>query len=88
MFTLGTFVLALQVQEGAVPLAGTGDVNVIEILKSTGPVNRTVLGILLLLSVVSWAIILVKALSYRSVATQSATFLDVFRRSAKFSTRV
>jgi len=85
LFTLGTFILALQVQEGAVPLSGTGDVNVIEILQNTGPVNRTVLAILLLLSVVSWAIILVKMWSYRRVTRQSGTFLDVFRRSAKFS---
>jgi biopolymer transport protein TolQ len=83
LYTLGTLVLALQVQEGAAPLAGTG--NVIEILRNTGPVNRIVLAILLLLSVVSWAIIVVKALSYRTVSRQSTTFLDVFRRSAKFS---
>ena len=61
MHTLGTLVLALQVQDGAAPLAGTG--NVVEILSNTGPVNRIVLGILILLSVVSWAIIVVKALS-------------------------
>ena len=85
MLTLGTLVLALQVQEGAAPLAGTGDVNIVDIISSTGPVNRTVLAILVLLSVVSWAIILVKAWSYRTVARQSATFIDVFRRSAKFS---
>jgi biopolymer transport protein TolQ len=85
LFTLGTLVLALQVQEGAAPLAGAGDVNVIDIVSQTGPVNRLVLAILLLLSVVSWAIIIVKALSYRTVSRQSATFLDVFRRSAKFS---
>jgi biopolymer transport protein TolQ len=83
LYTLGTLVLALQVQEGAAPLAGTG--NVIEILRNTGPVNRIVLAILLLLSVVSWAIIVVKVLSYRTVARQSSTFVDVFRRSAKFS---
>jgi biopolymer transport protein TolQ len=83
LYTLGTLVLALQVQEGAAPLAGTG--NVIDILSNTGPVSRIVLAILILLSVVSWAIIVVKALSYRSVARQTATFLEVFRRSAKFS---
>jgi biopolymer transport protein TolQ len=83
LHTLGTLVLALQVQEGAAPLAGTG--NVVDIISNTGPVNRIVLGILILLSVVSWAIVIVKALSYRAVARQSSTFLDVFRRSAKFS---
>ncbi len=85
MFTLGTFILALQVQEGAAPLAGTGDVNVIDILESTGPVNRTVLAILVLLSVVSWAIILARRCRIGPSSRQSATFLDVFRRSAKFS---
>jgi len=83
LYTLGTLVLALQVQEGAAPLAETGNVG--DIISHTGPVNRTVLAILLLLSVVSWAIIVVKVLSYRQVARQSTTFLDVFRRSAKFS---
>ena len=85
MHTLGTLVLALQVQaqEGAPSLTGSG--NVIDILRDTGPVNLTVLAILILLSVVSWAIILQKVLAYRAVERQSATFLDVFRRSAKFS---
>ena len=83
MYTLGTLVLALQVQEGAPSLAGSG--NVIDILRDTGPVNLAVLAILVLLSVVSWAIILQKALAYRVIARQTATFLDVFRRSAKFS---
>ena len=83
MYTLGTLVLALQVQEGAPSLAGSG--NVIDILRDTGPVNLAVLAILVLLSVVSWAIILQKVLAYRVIARQTATFLDVFRRSAKFS---
>ena len=85
MHTLGTLVLALQVQaqEGAPSLAGSG--TVIDLLRETGPVNQVVLAILVLLSVVSWAIILQKALAYRTIERQSATFLDVFRRSAKFS---
>jgi biopolymer transport protein TolQ len=83
LHTLGTLILALQVQEGAAPLAG--DVNVIEILRSTGPVNIGVLAILILLSVVSWAIILQKVVAYRAIDRQTATFLDVFRRSSKFS---
>ena len=84
MHTLGTLVLALQVvQEGAPSTAGSG--NVIDLLRETGPVNQVVLAILVLLSIVSWAIILQKALAYRTIERQSATFLEVFRRSAKFS---
>jgi biopolymer transport protein TolQ len=82
LHTLGTLILALQVQEGAAPL---GDVNVIDLLRDTGPVNLAVLAILILLSVVSWAIILQKWLAYRTLERQTATFLDVFRRSSKFS---
>jgi len=82
LHTLALVILALQVQEGAPPL---GDVNVIDILRQTGIVNLIVLAILVLLSVVSWAIILQKTLAYRSIERQTATFLDVFRRSTKFS---
>jgi biopolymer transport protein TolQ len=82
LHTLALLILALQVQEGAAPV---GDVNVTDILRDTGPVNLIVLAILVLLSVVSWAIILQKTLSYRAIGRQTATFLDVFRRSTKFS---
>lgn len=82
MHTFALSILALQVQEGAAPLA---EVNVVELLRETGTVNLIVLAILVLLSVLSWAIILQKALSYRSIQRQTATFLDVFRRSTKFS---
>jgi biopolymer transport protein TolQ len=86
LHTLGTLTLALQVQvaqEGAA--APLGDVNVIDILRDSGYVSLFVLAILVLLSVWSWAIILQKALSYRAIERQTMTFLDVFRRSSKFS---
>jgi biopolymer transport protein TolQ len=79
-FALG--ILALQVQEGATPLA---EVNVVDLLAKTGTVNLIVLAILVLLSVVSWAIILQKTVAYRTIERQTATFLEVFRRSTKFS---
>jgi biopolymer transport protein TolQ len=82
LHTLGTLILALQVQEGAVPLAGS---NIVELLSETGPVNKVVLGCLVLLSIWSWAVILQKAWTYRAIGRQSATFLEVFRRSSKFS---
>jgi biopolymer transport protein TolQ len=63
--------------------AGSG--NVIELVSRTGPVNQVVLGLLILLSVVSWAIILHKTWRYRAVARHTAAFLNVFRRSSKFS---
>jgi biopolymer transport protein TolQ len=82
LHTLRTFVLALQVQDGATA-PGTGDI--VQILSQTGPINLAVFAILILFSIASWAIILAKSLAYRKVERQSATFLDVFRRSQKFS---
>lgn len=44
-----------------------------------------VLVILLLFSVVSWGVVLYKAWGFRRMEHQTTTFLDVFRRSTKFS---
>ena len=51
----------------------------------TGPVNQSVLALLAVLSVVSWAIILHKSWAYRTAARHTRAFLDVFRKSSKFS---
>ena len=83
MHTLGSLVLALQVQDGAAPVAGNA--NVVEILRDTGPINQAVLLILVIFSVASWAIILYKTWTLRAAEQHSARFLDVFRRSSKFS---
>jgi biopolymer transport protein TolQ len=47
--------------------------------------HKTVLLILGVFSVVSWSIVLYKSWTFRQSARQSATFLEVFRRSNKFS---
>jgi biopolymer transport protein TolQ len=72
----------MQAQDAAPP-AGSG--GILDIVLETGPLNQLVLVILVVFSVVSWAIILFKTLSYRTVERQTATFLDVFRKSQKFS---
>jgi biopolymer transport protein TolQ len=50
-----------------------------------GPVAKIVLVLLVLFSVVSWAIILYKGAVLRRAHTHSQAFIDIFRRSAKFS---
>ncbi len=86
MRTLGSAYLALQLQaQGNSASAGTGSL-VIEILaQSTSPVARGVLLILALLSIGSWAIILYKLVTFSRAQRQTSSFLDVFRRSNKFS---
>jgi biopolymer transport protein TolQ len=83
LHTLGSLVLALQVQDAPAPLAGSGDV--IRLIRETGTLNQIVLGILLFFSIASWAIILHKTWSFGTAAKQTEKFLDVFRRSSKFS---
>jgi len=54
-------------------------------LSHVGPVAAGVLVLLILFSLVSWAIIIFKGLALRRAYVQSRTFLDVFRKSSKFS---
>ena len=83
MHTLGSLVLALQVQDGGAPVAGTTDV--VRLIRDTGPINQVVLAVLVLFSIASWAIILYKVWTFRTADSQDKRFLDVFRRSTKFS---
>ncbi len=57
---------------------------VVEVLRS-GPIGVAVLLALVLFSLISWAIILFKGVALHRAHRQSLTFLDVFRRSNKFS---
>jgi biopolymer transport protein TolQ len=51
----------------------------------TGAVARMVLVLLVVFSLVSWAIIIYKGIALRRAYGQSHTFLQVFRKSSKFS---
>jgi biopolymer transport protein TolQ len=53
--------------------------------KNLGPVGMVVIAILILFSLMSWAIIFYKGAALRQAHTQSETFLQVFRKSSKFS---
>jgi biopolymer transport protein TolQ len=78
--------LALMMQ-GAEGPAGTGEVQTdfFQLLREGGAIEQTVLAILLVFSAVSWAIILYKFWQFSRVERQTRTFLDVFRKSSKFS---
>ncbi len=52
---------------------------------NSSPISKIVLGILAVFSVVSWGITLHKLLLFRKTSKQSESFLEVFRRSSKFS---
>ena len=83
MLTLGSPVLALQVQGEGALLAGSDDV--ISLIADATPLNQAVFVILFLFSILSWAVIIQKLWQYRAAAQQTDRFLEVFRRSSKFS---
>ena len=62
-----------------------GAANFTQLILGADPVVKAVVVVLLLFSVVSWAIVLYKAIAFRRIEGQSKTFLDIFRRSSKFS---
>lgn len=87
MRTLGSPFLALLQQDpgGASPVGGTEPTNLFNIVTNATPISAGVILLLGLLSVASWSIILYKIWVFRRSEKQSVSFLDVFRRSSKFS---
>jgi biopolymer transport protein TolQ len=55
------------------------------LIAHTGPVAKAVLFGLVIFSLVSWAIILYKGVVLSRAYAQSQTFLEIFRKSSKFS---
>ena len=84
MHTSGSLVLALQVQDSAAARSGSGG-DVIRLIAESNPINQVVLAILILFSIASWAIIVFKIIAFGRARRQSARFIDVVRRSSKFS---
>ncbi|MGH9411354.1 MAG: MotA/TolQ/ExbB proton channel family protein [Vicinamibacterales bacterium] len=83
MLTLGYAALALQAE--GTPESGNGGIDFVHLIANATWIARSVLLILLLFSAVSWAIILYKLWQYRRSEAQTATFLQVFHKSTKFS---
>ena len=83
MRTLGFVTLAFQVQ--GTPDSGPGGVDFVKLIADANWLSKSVLLILLLFSAVSWGIILYKVWQYRRAERDTGTFLQVFRKSTKFS---
>ena len=77
------FALLMQATTGAA--SETSSTGIISLIARSTYVSLAVLFTLGLLSVWSWGIFLYKWWTFRRAANQSAQFLDVFRRSNKFS---
>jgi biopolymer transport protein TolQ len=86
--TLGFYALALQVQATGSGLSQVPDeaaTDIVSLVARSSPLAKIVLIVLLVFSALSWAIVLYKYWQFRRAERQSASFLDIFRKSAKFS---
>ena len=82
MRTLGYYAIALQALGAS---ENELDASVIEWIARSTPLSKGVLLILTLFSIASWAVVLNKLWQFRRLERQTSSFLDIFRRSAKFS---
>jgi len=84
--TLGSlaYALLLQAPGGSAPESGAST-SIVAVIARSSDISKVVLLILALFSIASWSIILYKLWTFRRSERQSASFLDVFRRSSKFS---
>ena len=78
--------LALVLQgQGAAPNGAVAESDIVTLVWRSSPLSKGVLLILLLFSAISWGVILYKTWQFQRARRQSASFLDIFRRSSKFS---
>lgn len=77
--------LALLQGQGAPPEGGAAEHDIVSLIANSSWLSKAVLVILLLFSAISWGIVLYKTWQFQRVRRQSASFLDIFRRSSKFS---
>ena len=62
-----------------------GGADLIELLRTTGPLARMVLALLLVVSIVSWGVIISKALLFRKIRKESETFWRIFKKANNLS---
>src|SRR6201996_1985207 len=70
-------------QGAPVPPPHSSSNAILEMLRASGPIALTVLGLLALASLFSWAIILGKWIGFRRARSQSRAFLRAFRKAAR-----
>ena len=73
--------LLLQADQAAAPPPGGSAI--VEMVQNSGPIALAVLGILLLSSLFSWAVILAKLSSFGRAKAQSQRFLRAFRKATR-----
>ena len=70
-------------QSAALPPPHSSSNAILEMLRTSGPIALSVLGLLVVASLFSWAIILGKWIGFRRAKSQSRSFLRAFRKAAR-----
>jgi biopolymer transport protein TolQ len=84
--TLGSLPFALLLQApGGLVSEGPSGAGLVGLVARSSPFSKIVLLFLVMMSILSWSVFLYKWWTFRRAEQQSAQFLDVFRRSNKFS---
>lgn len=77
--------VALQGQGDAPPGAEAAGSDIVSLILRSSPLAKGVLLILLLFSAISWGVVLFKTWQFQRAQRQSSSFIEIFRRSSKFS---
>jgi len=83
MISLLTALLFFQDTNPVAPPPVNNGSAIVEMLQNSGPIAMAVLGVLLVASLFSWAIILGKWASFRRASGQSRRFLRAFRKASR-----
>jgi len=78
-------VLALLQGQGAPPAGGGAEGDLVSLVLRSSWLSKGVLLILLIFSATSWGIVLYKTWQLQRARRQTSSFLEIFRRSSKFS---
>ena len=78
-------VLAMFQGQGAPSAPASAESDFVSLVIRSSPLAKGVLVILLIFSAVSWGIVLYKTWQLNRARRQTSSFLDIFRRSSKFS---
>ncbi len=83
MIPIHSFPAILLLQTDPAPPVPAGGSAIVEMVQNSGPIALAVLGLLLLSSLFSWAVILAKLSSFSRARTQSQRFLRAFRKATR-----
>ena len=85
MRTCVLLALAFQQGQAGAPAVPAVEGDIVSLVQRGSLISQIILAILVLFSAISWGVIFYKLWQYQRAQRQSANFLEIFRRSSKFS---